>query len=376
VLWRQVKGWAVRTKVFKYQQLIDHLLKEMAQGRLKQNDRLPAEKELAAIWGMSPMTVGRALAELEREGYLIRLVGDGTYVHSTQPEKGNERGSGGETQERYVAMLINDLSYGITPYLTHLIEKRLTQRGYHILLKNLHHNLEDAIQIINSLEKNDICGFIFNPIYSVLYEHDNSEICEAMEQFGKPVIMLNNYLRRRECSLVTTDNLGGAYEATKHLIEKGHRQIAIVWADRDASTVDRLEGYSKALEEHNIVAREEYIVHCKYSFDLNNETVNPCTAKLDALLSLEHPPTAIFMLDDYLAHYAMKHCRERGIAVPGELAIVGFDDFLPSEITTVRQDVEAIADHTIQMFTQYLEGKTPAQTRIFVPTKLIDRGTT
>ena len=68
-------------KTFKFQQIKSYFLEKIRSGQLKPGERIASEKNLAAEWGVSPLTVGKALAQLERDGYVVRRVGDGSYVN-------------------------------------------------------------------------------------------------------------------------------------------------------------------------------------------------------------------------------------------------------------------------------------------------------
>lgn len=359
------------TKRYKYQQVKQTILEQIASGALKKNDRIPSERELAKMWGMSALTVSKALAQMEKEGYLVRKVGDGTYVRTTIIDEERIAPTPAE-KTRFIFMLINDLSFGLIPHVTHLIEEQFTRRGYHIILKSLRHSFEGGVQILNSLNEEDVCGFIFNPIHSLLYEYENTELCRLMERYGRPIVMIDSYLSNYPCPNVTTDNYAGGYEATRHLLERGHSRIGLLWQARVTASTDRMRGYAQAIEDAHAPFSEQYIHRCQY-LDALNSDVNPCAEQLDRLFQMPKPPTAIFALDDYLAHYTLRYCQEKGLAVPEDVAIVGYDDFLPSSITTVRQDVESLAEQTLKLFTDLLHGNEPSQRHVFVPPKLIVR---
>jgi DNA-binding LacI/PurR family transcriptional regulator len=360
-------------KTHKYQQIKQHFIGQIQTHQLRGNQRIPSEKDLSAQWGVSPLTVGKALSQLEQEGYLIRKVGDGTYVRDEEELPRREMDKLGT--ENYIVMLINNMAYGFVPHLTHLVENRLSQLGYHIIIKNLNHSFEGTLRALRMLKQSSIRGFLFTPIYSSLYESDNQDLLKAIEALDRPVVMVNSYLRQSPCSFVVSDSTSGSYSAIKHLIDKGHRRIALLWNDRDSGTYDRMDGYKRALADHQIEFREEYVVRCRYSLAPAGES-NPCRSTLNQLMQLPEPPTALFALDDYLGTYTQLFCEETGLRIPEDLAIVGFDDFLPSRLTVVRQNMDQIAEKTAELLLRYLSGETPEESRIFVPTQLIVREST
>lgn len=360
-------------KTHKYQQIKQHFIGQIQARQLRGNQRIPSEKDLSSLWGVSPLTVGKALSQLEQEGYLVRKVGDGTYVRDE--DELPRRALDPTEDEHYIAMLINNMAYGFVPHCTHLVENRLSELGYHILIKNLNHSFEGTLRALRTLKQSSIRGFLFTPIYSDLYESDNQDLLKAMEAMERPVVMLNSYLRQSPCNFVVSNSSQGSYDAIKHLIDRGHRRIALMWNDRDSGTYDRMDGYKRALDEHNIEFREDYVVRCRYAL-APPEDRNPCRGTLQALMQLPEPPTALFALDDYMGTYTQHFCEEAGLRVPDDLAIVSFDDFLPSRLTVVRQDMDQIADRAADLLVRYLAGETPEENRIFVPTQLIVREST
>ncbi|MCX7018415.1 MAG: GntR family transcriptional regulator [bacterium] len=360
-------------KTFKFQQIKSYFVEQIRSGRLKPGERIPSEKTLAAEWGVSPLTAGKAFAQLERESYLVRRVGDGSYVNNEQalPKTAISNGAGGN----YIAMLINNMAYGLVPHLMHLIERHFSQLGYHSLIKNLEHSFEGALVAIRSLEGLNLRGVIYTPIYSDLYETENLDIYRNILQRTKAVVMVGSHLRRADCNHVASDNLGGACLGVKHMIERGRRRIALVWNDRDSATYDRIEGYKKALEEAGIAFNEDYIVRSHYQMP-SDSADNPCEAAMRALMALPQRPDGVFALDDYLALFIEHYCDEYGIAVPRDLAIVGYDDFLVTRLTSVKQDIEQIADRTVDLLLALMNGREPQEKHVIVPTTLAVREST
>lgn len=136
-------------------------------------------------------------------------------------------------------------------------------------------------------------------------------------------------------TVVVNDEAGG-HDATKALLEKGHRRIAMISVQGDViSSTEREKGYKRALSEYGIEPREDYIWHGDYEYE------NAALA-MKKFMSLEEKPTAVFAVSDNLAAGAIKKASEMGIKVGSELAVIGFDSitwcerFVPS-ISSVAQ---------------------------------------
>ncbi|HEX2620328.1 MAG TPA: LacI family DNA-binding transcriptional regulator, partial [Phototrophicaceae bacterium] len=139
-------------------------------------------------------------------------------------------------------------------------------------------------------------------------------------------------------SVVATNRQGG-YDATRYLIELGHRRIAFIKGISDLhSSASRLDGYLSALEDCHVPVHQEYIVNGDF---MQSSGYN----QTQSLLALPEPPTAIFAANDVMALGAMDAIRIRGLEIPGDISLIGFDDIPQAftthpKLTTVRQPLE------------------------------------
>jgi LacI family transcriptional regulator len=147
---------------------------------------------------------------------------------------------------------------------------------------------------------------------------------------------------------ITYDDASGAYAAARHLIERGHRRIATISGDmRYATARARLAGFTRALSEAGIALPPELAVECEWG------TIVAARAT-ERLLDMPDPPTAIFAASDDMAIGAINAARERGIHVPNDLAVVGFDDIPLSEeinplVSTVRIPLAAMGRRVAEL---------------------------
>lgn len=150
-------------------------------------------------------------------------------------------------------------------------------------------------------------------------EADNKFIYHVVQQ-GIPIVVLNRQIDDRSIINIISNDREGAYHAGKHLIESGHQDIAIIeGVEGFKSTQERRDGFIKALIDHNIPVRNDYMRNGNYDMQSGYEAMGK-------LLDLEKPPTAVFCSNDDMAIGAMKAVFERGLQVPNDVSIVGFDD--------------------------------------------------
>ena len=187
-----------------------------------------------------------------------------------------------------------------------------------------------------------------------------------------PCVAVDLDLIGHRTGYVMSDNDAGAGLAVQHLHELGHERIATITGALDTRVgMDRLVGYREALERLQLPYREEYVREGDFYFDSGS-------AAMQELLALEEPPTAVFAASDLMAAGAIRAVEQAGLSVPGDIAVVGFDDIqlaamTQPSLTTIRQDKiglgTAAADGLLRMIE--LDGTPPPA--ITLPIELVVR---
>ncbi|WP_061296683.1 LacI family DNA-binding transcriptional regulator [Herbidospora cretacea] len=173
---------------------------------------------------------------------------------------------------------------------------------------------------------------------------------------------------------VGVTNWSGGLEATRHLLELGHRRIAMITGPEFAlSSRARLDGYRAALDGAGVRVDPDLI--CKGAFQIDDGIVHT-----RRLMALPHPPTAIFAANDGQAMGVYQAAHELGLRIPVDLSVVGFDDMPPwrwaiPPLTTVRQPLMEMGATAATMVVSMAEGE-PFQRRVELGTELVIRGST
>ena len=171
---------------------------------------------------------------------------------------------------------------------------------------------------------------------------------------------------------VFVENEEGAHAATRHLIEAGHRAIALIGGPLGLfSSEERHAGYIAALREAGIPVRDDLIRRGSFAPDFASQAITD-------FLALPRPPTAVFASSDYLAIGALKGLRRHDIRVPDEMSLVAFDDVPMTELLlpplpSVRQPIEALGRQGFQALLALLNGKRPRRMLTRLPVELIPR---
>jgi LacI family transcriptional regulator len=224
--------------------------------------------------------------------------------------------------------------------------------GTHSYLRRAgHHNVDGAI----------VMGF----------DGSDPEIAK-LGASGLPTIAVDADLDGPRTGYVMSENAEGARLAVRHLHELGHDRIATITgtlATRPGA--DRLEGFHQELIAIGLMPRDDYVVEG----DFYDESGYRGTRQL---LELDEPPTAIFAASDLMAAGALRAANELGVRVPGDAAVVGFDDIglaslIQPQLTTVRQDMHALGEAAATGLARMIDDPEAAPARELVPTRLVVR---
>ncbi len=155
-------------------------------------------------------------------------------------------------------------------------------------------------------------------------------------------------------SSVMSDNVEGSYELTRHLISLGHEKIGFIHGELTSVTNKRMRGFFKALEDYGIEARDDYIIQGHFNDPSSG------TEATDLLLDLPDPPTAIMYPDDFTYLGGMAELRRRGLSIPEDISVTGYDGIRLSQVltpalTTWHQDAERIGRESVRKLIETIE---------------------
>lgn len=210
-----------------------------------------------------------------------------------------------------------------------------------------------AKELVDMVDTAQLAGLILSPPLSempeVLSELDQNQISYVR-------ILSGDGLFPSPLPYVLVNDFKAAYDITEHLISQGHKNIAFIAGEEiHKSTIERLNGYKAALEKAGIAIDESLIIKGTYSFETGVKSS-------ETLLAMSPHPTAVFACNDEIAAGTLFGARMKGVDVPQELAIAGFENspfsrqtFPP--LTTASQPTNEIAQHAAASLIQYLRAK-------------------
>jgi len=329
--------------------------------------QLQPHREMALSYGVSMMTINKALSGLVSEGLLNSRVGRGTFVAQRPAE--SENGNGARTTLGFV---LRDLSSPFFSLVAHAAQQRADELGYGVLFSSSSNRLDREEEQIRRFRDLGVSGLI---IASMARTYRISEPIRALEHAGIPYVMVS-YTDGAEVPWVGMDLDGAGYLAGQHLLAMGRKRIGYI-GDKFGSIMCELRGrgYRRALEQAGLPVDPDF----QFEYPLEGEwnDYRSGYAIAERLANLEKKPDAMFVHNDLGALGLLDGLLDRGIRVPEDIAIVGLDDIelagrarIP--LTTVRQPVNRIGSMAVDYILSRLRGEQP-QIRQLLPPELIVR---
>ncbi|HEY0716598.1 MAG TPA: LacI family DNA-binding transcriptional regulator [Streptosporangiaceae bacterium] len=210
----------------------------------------------------------------------------------------------------------------------------------------------------------------------IVLPEESSQEFEALAGRGFPVVIVDPRTETTEAvPVVSAAHSSGATQATRHLLELGHRRIAVIGGPPGwIATEERMRGYQAALAGASVLPDPGLVQYSDFRIEGGREAA-------DRLLSLPHPPTAIFAFNDSMAAGVLQAASARGLRVPADVSVVGFDDTVEAAITapaltTVRQPLAELGRTAVSLLLRLMENRRLEPLRIELATRLVIRDST
>lgn len=362
----------------KYEVITDDILTRIRNNDFSYDKVLCTEMQLAQQYGVSRITAKRALTDLEQRGILYRKRGVGSFVARNALNNLNSQPQPATTSKMVSFLLPFDITKGGMFNTIKTVNSILNDNGYlmSIYISDVSAAKEKAN--IRLLLSQNISGLIYYPM------RDNINLNLINEFiFAKiPVMIIDKYTDCPYIHNVISDNTEGGRLLTEHLINLGHRNIGFLTTAplEETSTVrNRFGGYLQQLLAAGLTPNPANIICTPYNVteeDLASGNSSFCDAIRRMYIN---GVTAFLTENDRVAQLAILACKALNIRVPQDISICGFDDQEVAEecdITTVRQDFNAIGQQVGQLMLDSISGAAPTAQRITVPVRLIVRGST
>jgi LacI family transcriptional regulator len=329
----------------------------------------PTIREIAALAGVSIATVSRVVnatgyvSDKTREA-VERVVRENGYI-ANRSARGLSAGRTG-----LVGVTLPMIHPAYFSVIVAGVAEALAERDMRIVLCPTLHEHDREVSLLERLMRGTTdCGLL------VLPEESSAELRSLMRHGYRFVVVDPRGRIDQSIPAVSAAHSAGALQATSHLLELGHRRIAVITGPRGwMATDERLNGFQAALAAVGALPDPRLVVGSNFEIEGGREAAA-------ALLDRSDPPTAIFAFNDQLAIGAMQAALARGLEVPRDLSIVGFDDTAEAELvtpglTTVRQPLAEMGRMAVSLLTRLLDNQRLEALHVELATRLIVRSST
>lgn len=344
----------------KYYALMEELKEDIVSGKIKEGDKLPSENELSAKYQISRHTVRQALSILQSEGFVEAEHGRGTFCSKRLPIR---------TGSKNIAVITTYLSDYIFPRLIQGIDRILTANGYSIILKTTGNSRNNEAICLEDILSKDIEGLIIEPSKSQMYcKHEN--LYEELDRNQIPYVFIQGcFAQMEDKPHILMDDCKGGYMLTKHLIDSGHRYIAGVFKVDDHQGKERHKGYVKALQDAGILYDPDMVIW----FHTEDRISKP-TNTIARMVDRKIPMDSIVCYNDQIALEVIRTLKAKGLEVPDDISVVGYDNSLIAQdsrirLTTIAHPQEKLGEMAAELLLEKMNGIGDEESKI---TRLIE----
>lgn len=342
-------------------------VKRVARPLARPPSRQPSIKDIARLARVSHPTVSRALqnsplVNVETAAKIRKIAEDQGYRASAVARGLVTR------RTRTIGLVVTTVDDPFASEVTSGIEEIANDRRYAVILANSHADPERERRVVQELAERRVDGII------VTSSRVGALYLPLLKELDVPIVLVNDQYPGEFVHSVMIANQEGTRAATGHLIELGHRRIAYL-GDRNGyqSEAERMAGYQEALAAAGI----DFVPELAIEGDGRPEAA---IEAMGGLLRLRHPPTAVCCYNDMTALGAMRAIRARGLRVPEDVSVTGFDDlffaaYLTPALTTVRQPMRRMGQMAMENLFKLMSGE-DSVAQVKVEAELIVRGST
>lgn len=248
------------------------------------------------------------------------------------------------------------------------IEEAAREKNYHIILANTQRDYQKEEEAINLLLAKRVDGLLITPV------QDRNDDIKKLIEANIPFVIVGRDFESIEVDAVYNDEVKGGFFATEYLIKKGHKRIAFINGFLHKSPAQgRLEGYKKALKEHGIPFDDSLV-------SVGDIDVKDGYERTKQLLEKGLNFTAIFAYNDMMAFGAMRAIKEKGLRIPEDIGLVGYDDIpfsslISPSLTTIKLKKQELGAESVKLLLSRINGSREKMKKIMLNVELIVRGT-
>lgn len=269
-----------------------------------------------------------------------------------------------------IAVIVADI---VNPYYAEIIkgaQKAASEKDFNLILFNTEEDMLQEKKCIDVILDRYIDGVILTSVYI------EDETVDLLQKNNIKYVFVHRTSKTSDHHMcVTTDDIKGIMLSVQHLYDNGHKKIAhLAGLLYTEPGLQRLEGYRKALMKFGLTFRSDYVIEAGFNEKGGYNSMMK-------LLSLNEPPTAVVAANDLIAIGAMEAIAEKGLKIPEDISVTGFDDIWVSKminppLTTVNFNIFDIGYNAAKMLIMKISGETLESENIIMDVELVIRGST
>ena len=248
------------------------------------------------------------------------------------------------------------------------MEEAAREKNYHIILANTQRDYKKEEDAINLLLAKRVDGLLITPV------QDKDDDIKNLIDANIPFVVVGRDFENIEVDAIYNDEVKGGFLATEYLIKKGHKRIALINGFLYKSPAKgRSEGYKKALKKYRISLDESLI-------SVGDINIEDGYERTKQMLEKNLDFTAIFAYNDMMAFGAMQAIKEKGLRIPEDIGLAGYDDILFSSLispalTTIRLKKQELGVESVKLLFSRINGSRKKMKKVMLEVELIVRGT-
>lgn len=264
-------------------------------------------------------------------------------------------------QSNTLGLIVSDIRNPFFTALSRAVEDTASAHGFNVVLCNTDENPAKEAMYLDVMRDEHAAGIIFSPTRDALARF-------AELQIGRPFVLIDRAGQNGEADAVLLDNVAAAYELTAHLLAQGYRRIGALFGDAATTGPERRRGYEDALRAYGVVPQADLAKHVEPRIEVG------CMAASE-LLALPEPPDALLASNSLLTAGALQAIRQRRLAIPDDVALVGFDDtiwatLMQPAITVMAQPTDEIGRTATELLLQRIAQPTRPTRKIILQGEL------
>ncbi|NIV94002.1 substrate-binding domain-containing protein [candidate division KSB1 bacterium] len=252
------------------------------------------------------------------------------------------------------------------------IQRRITDYNYDLILYSVDITHKKETFLERTLQERKVDGVLLVSL------EINQKFANRFLRAHFPIVLVDS--DSPSLDSISVDNLDGAYMATKHLIDLGYSKIAMIDGQlKSIPARSRFEGYKMALEKFSLSFSDEYFVSCGFETEADGFNKRAGYTAMQHFLQLsENRPRAVFVSSDIQAIGAMEAIKEQGLAIPQDVAIIGFDDIELAQyvgLSTMRQPIRQMGELAVEVLLEKISSESETVFKKEFKTDLVVRET-